>query len=96
MSPFMANYGKELIIEVDIRKKRKVEKVMEFAERMKIQEKAGVALRKAQKEMKQQIDRRRKEVEEWKKNDKVMLITKDLAFKEISTKKLVDQYIYIG
>ena len=52
MSLFMANYGKELIIEVDIRKKRKVEKVMEFAERMKIQEKAGVALRKAQKEMK--------------------------------------------
>ena len=94
MSPFIANYGKELIIEVDIRRKEKVEKVMQFAERMKkIQEKAGVALRKAQKEMKWQTDRRKKEVEEWKKNDKVMLITKNLVFKERSTKKLVDQYI---
>jgi len=37
---------------------------MEFSERMKkIQEEAGVALRKAQKEMKQEVDRERKKVE---------------------------------
>ena len=33
--PFIVNYGRELRIGVDIRKKRKVEKAMEFAERMK-------------------------------------------------------------
>ena len=32
---FMANYGRELRIEADIRRKGKVEKVMEFVERMK-------------------------------------------------------------
>jgi len=35
----------------------------------------------------------RKEVEEWKKNNKVMLNTKYLVFKERLVKKLVDQYI---
>ena len=50
MSPFMANYGRELRMEADIRRK---EKEMKFAERIKkVQEKAGMALRKAQKEMK--------------------------------------------
>jgi len=32
--------------------------------------------------MKRQADRRRKESEEWKKRDRVMLSTKDLVFKE--------------
>jgi len=32
--------------------------------------------------MKQQADRERKEVEEWKKRDKMMLSTKDLVFKK--------------
>ena len=42
------NYERKLRIGTDIRKKRKVEKAMEFAERMKkVQEEAGVALRKA-------------------------------------------------
>jgi len=78
-------------IGVDIRKKGKVEKVTEFAERMKkVQEEAEVALRKVQEEMKQQADRERKEVEEWKKGDKVILSMKDLVFKERPVKKLVD------
>jgi len=59
----------------------------------KVQEKVGAALRKAQEEMKQQADRKRKEVEEWKKEDKVMLSMKNLVFKERLAKKLVDQYI---
>ena len=45
--PFIANYRKELRIEIDIRKKEKIKKVTEFAERMrKVQEEAGVVLRK--------------------------------------------------
>ena len=51
--PFMANYRRELRMECDIRKKGKVEKAMEFVERMKqVQEEAGVALKKAQEDMK--------------------------------------------
>ena len=58
MLPFMANYSRELQMEVDIRRKGKVENTTEFAERIrKVQEKAGVALRKAQEEMKKQADR---------------------------------------
>jgi len=50
-------------------------------------------LRKVQEKIRQQIDKKRKEVEEWKKDNKVMLSTKDLVFKERLEKKLVDQYI---
>jgi len=35
MSLFMANYGRELRMEADIRRKGKVEKAMEFVERLK-------------------------------------------------------------
>ena len=45
--PFMANHGREVIIETDIRRKRKIEKVTEFVKRMKkIQEEARAILRK--------------------------------------------------
>jgi len=48
VSPFMANYGRELRMGADIRKKRKVEKAIEFVERLKkVQEEAEAALRKA-------------------------------------------------
>ena len=64
MSLFIANYGSELRIGADIRRKRKVKKITEFAERIKkVQEETGEILRKAQEKMKQQVDRRRKEVE---------------------------------
>ena len=53
VSPFMANYGRELRMGTDIRKKGKVEKVIEFAKIMrKVQEEMGTVLRKAQEEMK--------------------------------------------
>ena len=78
----------------DIRRKGKVEKVIEFAERMKkVQEKVGVALRKAQEEIKQQADGGRQEVKEWKKGDKVMLSIKDLVFKKRPVKKLMERYV---
>ena len=61
----MVNYNRELRIGANIRRKKKVEKVIEFVEKMKkVQEEAEVALRKAQEEMKQQTNRKRKEVEE--------------------------------
>ena len=45
---FLANYGRELRIGGDIRRKGKVEKVTEFVERIKqVQEEVGVALKKA-------------------------------------------------
>ena len=88
VSTFMANYDRKLRIGMDIRKKRQVETIMEFTERMKkIQEEAGTVLRKVQKKMKQQADKRKREVKEWKKT---MLSTKDLVFKERPAKKLVD------
>ena len=52
-------------MEVDIRKKEKVEKATKFVERMKkVQEETGAALRKIQEEMKWQADKRRKERKE--------------------------------
>jgi len=70
VSPFMANYGREMRMGGDIRRKEKVESATEFVERMKkVHEEAEVALRKTQEEMKRYADRGRKETEEWKKGD---------------------------
>jgi len=92
--PFMANYGRELRMGGDIRKKGKVERAMEFVERMKkVHEEVGVALKKTQEEMKRYVDRGRKEMEKWKKGDRVLLSTKDLVFKERPVRKLMERYI---
>ena len=87
----LTNYDKELRIEVDIRKKEKLEKAANFVERT--QKKARTALRKAQEEMKQQANKERREVEEWKKGDRIMLSTKDLMFKKQPVKKLIERYV---
>jgi len=90
----MANYGKEVRMGGDIRKKGKVESATEFVERMKkVHEEAEVALRKTQEEMKRYADRSRKETEEWRRRDRVLLSTKDLVFKERLTKKLTERYV---
>ena len=92
--PFITNYGRELRIGEDIRKKEKIEKAMEFVERMKqVQEKIGVTLKKVQKDIKRQVDKGRRESEEWKREDRVLLSTKDLVFKERLARKLVDQFV---
>ena len=53
VSLFMANYSREMRMGVDLRRKGKIEKVAEFAERMrKVQEEVGVVLVRAQEEMK--------------------------------------------
>ena len=63
--PFMANYGRELRMGGNIRKKGKMESATEFVERMKkIHEEAGAALRKTQEEMKRYANRSRKEMKE--------------------------------
>ena len=91
VSPFMANYRRELRMEGDIRKKGKVESMTEFVERMKkVHEKARVVLKKAQEDMKRQAEQERKKMEDRKRGDRVMLSTKDLMFKERLARKLVD------
>ena len=68
-----------------------MEKVIEFAERMKkVHEEARAALKKAQEDMKRQADKGRRETENWKKEDRILLSTKDLVFKERLVRKLVD------
>jgi len=61
----MANYGKELRMGGDIRRKGKIESATELVERMKkIYEEAEVALRKTQEKMKRYADRGRKKTKE--------------------------------
>ena len=92
--PFMANYGREMRMGGDIRRKGKVESATEFVEKIKkVYEEAKVALKKTQEEIKRYADRRRKEIEKWKKGDRVLLSTKDLVFKERPSKKLMERYV---
>jgi len=87
----MADYGRELRMWGDIRKKGKVESATEFVKRIKkVHKKAEAALKRVQEDMKRQADRERKETKKWKKGDRVMLSTKDLVFKERPVRKLVD------
>jgi len=91
---FMTNYGRELRMGGDIKKKGKIESAMEFIERMKkVHEEIGAALKKTQEEMKRYMDRSRKKTEEWKKGDRVMLSTKNLVFKERPARKLTERYV---
>ena len=92
--PFMANYRREMRMGGDIRRKEKVESVTEFVEKIKkVYEEAKIALKKTQEEIKRYADRRRKEIEKWKKGDWVLLSTKDLVFKERPSKKLMERYV---
>ena len=68
----------------------------EFVERMKeIQEEVRAALKKAQEEIKQYVDRKRREEDEYQKGDLVILSTKDLKWqmKERRIEKLTEQFI---
>ena len=96
MSPFQVNYGKELRMGFDIRKKEKNKKVEEFVKEMKERyEEARAALVKSQKEMKRQVDRSRKEAEEYRVGDKVLISTKDFSTKlrKRATKNLTEKFI---
>jgi len=94
VSPFMANYEREMRMGGDIRKRGKVEKATEFVERIKrVHKEVRAALKKVQEDMKRQADKGRKETEDWKKGNRIMLSMKDLVFKERLVKKLVDLYV---
>jgi len=96
MSPFQVNYRKEPRMGFDIRKKGKNEKAEEFAREMKERhEEARVALVRSQEEMKRQADRSRKEAEEYRVGDKVLISTKDFSMELMkrATKKLTEKFI---
>jgi len=94
--PFQVNYGRELRMGFDIRKKGKNKKVEEFARKMKERhEEARAALVKSQEEMKRQADRSRKEAKEYRVGNKVLISTKDFSMELMkrATKKLTEKFI---
>ena len=95
-SPFQVNYGREPRMGFDIRKKRKNEKAEEFTREMKERhEEARAALVKSQEKMKRQIDRSKKEAEEYRVGDKVLISMKDFSMELMkrATKKLTEKFI---
>jgi len=96
MLPFQANYGRELRMGFDIRKKGKNKKAEEFVKEMKEKhEEERAALVKSQEEMKRQADRSRKETEEYRVGDKVLISTKDFSMELMKrvTNKLMEKFI---
>jgi len=95
-SPFKVNYRREPRMSFDIRKKGKNVKAEEFVREMKNRhEEAKAVLVKSQEEMKKQADRNRKEAEEYKVGDKVLISTKDFLMELMkrAMKKLTEKYI---
>jgi len=77
--PFKANYGQDPRMGFERRRKGKYEVAGKFIERIKkIQEETKAVLGKAQKEIKKFANRRRREEEEYRIGDLVLLSTKDL------------------
>ena len=96
MSLFKVNYGRELRMSFDIRKKEKNKKAEEFAREIKERhEEARAALVRSQEEMKRQTDRSRKEAEEYRVGDKVLISTKDFSVELMkrAMKKLMEKFI---
>jgi len=80
----------------ELRKKGKFEEANKFVERMQeIQREAKVALSKVQEDMKRYADRHRREVEEYKVGDLVLLSMKDLKYQMVGrrTEKLTERFI---
>jgi len=93
-SPFKVNYGREPTIGFDIRKKEKNVKVEEFPREIKDRyEEVKSVLVKSQEEIKRQADR--KEAEEYRVGDKVLISMKDFPMELIkrAIKKLTEKYI---
>ena len=93
---FKVNYGREPRMGFDIKKKGKNKKTEEFVREIKERHKeARVALVKAQEEMKRQADRNRKEAEEYRVGDKVLISTKDFSMELMKRvmKKLMEKFI---
>ena len=95
-SLFKVNYKREPRMGFDIRKKGKHVKAEEFVKEIKDRHKEmKAALVKSQEKMKRYADRNRKEAEEYKVGDKVLISTKDFPMELIKrvTKKLTEKYI---
>jgi len=95
-SPFKVNYGQDLRMGFEERRKEKHEAAGRFVEKMKkIQEEAKAALGKAQEEMKKFADRKRGKGEEYRVGDLVLLNTKDLKWqmKGRQSEKLTERFV---
>ena len=93
---FRANYRQDPRMGFEERQRGRYKVAGEFVERIKeIQEEAKAALKKAQEEMKQYVDRKRREEDKYQKGDLVILSTKDLKWqmKERRMEKLTEQFI---
>ena len=78
------------------KKKRKYKRAKKFIKKIKeIQEEARAALGKVQEEMKKYINRKRREVNDYKVGDLVMLSTKDLKYQMVGrrTEKLMERFV---
>ena len=95
-SLFKVNYRREPRMGFDIRKKGKNVKAEEFVKKIKNKQKETKAvLVKSQKEMKKHVDRNRKEAEEYRVGDKMLISIKDFLMELMKRviKKLTEKYI---
>jgi len=95
-SPFKVSYGQDPRIGFEGRRKGKYEVAGKFIEKIKkIQEEVKAALGKAQEKMKKFANRRRREKEEYRVRDLVLLSTKDLKWqiKGRRSKKLTEHFV---
>jgi len=94
--PFKANYGQDPRMGFEGRRKGKYEAAGKFVKRMKrIQEEAKAALGKVQEEMKKFTNKKRREGEEYRVGDLVLLSTKDLKWqmKGRRSEKLTEHFV---
>jgi len=95
-SPFKANYGQDPKIGFKGRRKGKYKVAEKFVERMrKIQEEVKAVLGKVQEEIKKFANRKRREEEEYRVGDLVLLSTKDLKWqmKGRRSEKLTEHFV---
>jgi len=95
-SLFKANYSQDPKMGFEGRRKGKYEVVVKFVERMrKIQEKAKAALGKVQEKIKKFVNRKRREKEEYRVGDLVLLSIKDLKWqmKGRRLEKLTEHFV---
>jgi len=96
ISLFKANYGQDLRMGFEGRRKGKYEAAGKFVKRMKrIQEEAKAVLGEEQEEMKKFADKKQREGEEYRVGDLVLLSTKDLKWqmKERRLEKLTKHFV---
>jgi len=94
--PFKANYGQDLRMGFEGRRKGKYKAAGKFVERMKrIQEEAKAVLEKVQEEIKKFADKKQREREEYRVGDLVLLSTKDLKWqiKGRRSEKLTEHFV---